>query len=150
MDIEQVGSYEYVHQDNKVAVLPYRGEKYLLREEICPSWGSERRVCTLTGTIETSRPEEDALRELYEEAGFRILPEYLEEVGTTRPSKSTDQLVYLYAADVSGELAENPPGDGSVLEDDARCIWVEDPSQAVDPYATLIQCMMKQSNTTTT
>lgn len=149
MEVEQAGGYEYLHTEDKVAVLPYRGDEYLLRKEICPAWGSEPRICTLTGTIETSRPMEDALRELYEEAGFQVLPDHMEEYGDIRPVKSSDQVVYLYGVDVSGVAPEKPPGDGSALEDHARCLWVDDPSVSVDPYATYILCMKKPSSTTT-
>lgn len=112
-----------------VAVLPERitqgGYEFLLRHEVCPPWGLDPTACAITGGMdhEGEGPEETAIRELYEEAGYRVTADQLSSLGTCRGTKSTDTLYHLFTVDLTGVEQEKAPGDGSQLEAEAWCEW---------------------------
>jgi ADP-ribose pyrophosphatase YjhB (NUDIX family) len=86
--------------------------------------------CPITGGIdEGETPEEAAVREVEEESGFSIqvlqLDQYI--VGT-----QTNEICYLYYADVTGLEPEVAKQDGSYFESISKNEW--------HPFEYLIQC----------
>lgn len=125
--------YSFLHltraNGQLVAVLPYQdtalGRRYLARVEICPAHSPNMEPCSVTGGAETGVAITDtASRELREETGYTLPPERLRSLGTVRPSKQSDTLVHLFAADVGGLTAGEITGDGSRFEQGAGTQWV--------------------------
>lgn len=128
-----------------VAIMPWRRSNgkifYLLRRELTPPWDTDNlKVSSITGGIERGKtPEEMALLELWEEAGYHGTTEgdfyRWKTLGAVYGTKSSDTVYSLFAVNVSGLKPKQAPGDGSELEDKARNIWVTDAliGTAVDP-----------------
>lgn len=77
--------------------------------------------CPITGGIdEGETPEEAAIREVHEESGFsvQVLPLGKYIVGT-----QTNEICYLYYADVTGQEPEIPQQDGSFFEAISKNEW---------------------------
>jgi hypothetical protein len=104
--------------------------------------------CSITGGMplagdmepgEVVRPVDHALIELHEEAGAPIAgqhagglyPHDLVPLGTVRPSKSADTVVYLFTVNLNKISLKDPEGDGTQGEDGAYCAWRR-PSTAVN------------------
>ena len=133
-----------------VAVLPSRSvpvprymypDQYLLRHEVCPPWGIDPVACAITGGMDHvgESPLDVAVRELYEEAGYRVDPKMFTSLGTCRGTKSTDTVFHLFHVDLTGKEPEEAPGDGSRLEAEAWCEWHErDISQSPDPLVSIM------------
>lgn len=135
---ETESDYFFVHESrcggHIVAVLPYRrrtghgGETELefgMRHEVTPAWGERHQYSALTGGCEPDEPpRETAARELYEEAGFELDPEYLRFLGRCRGTKSSDTIYHLYAADVTGMQYSPPQGDGTKHDSEGYTTFV--------------------------
>ena len=150
--IKQVdGWYTYSHSiksDGKgVAVLAYCKEpslKVLGRYENTPCHGDGVALASLTGMVDHGGEGEleTAVRELEEEAGVVADKENFKDLGTSRPSKSSDTTMYLYAVEVEfkeGKLTGS--GDGTKGEDGAYCKFVslKDAIESKDPIlATMV------------
>ena len=117
-----------------IAILLYRQgcrESILGRYEVCPVHGDGLALTTVAGGIEEGdTPPQTAIKESYEEAGYRLNPDQLISLGQCNLSTNQDTVVYLFAADVSGLIREEAPGDGTKGEEGAYCGWVQ-PSEAV-------------------
>ncbi len=127
------GGYFFSHEKRAngqlVALLPYRdGEKereYLARIEVCPAHSPDPERCSITGGVDPkSTPNAAALKELFEEAGYRVTQKALIPLGTVRPSKSADTTVHLYAVDVTGITPDEAPGDNTAFEQGASTEWL--------------------------
>lgn len=159
-DVPEIGieDYEYTHESKlkgmATAVLPYRSgigispewsdvgtRQFLLRKEITPAWGLEEKRSAITGMGETN---EDviwtAMRELSEESGYHVDEEELIILGTSRLGKSCDTVVYLFSADLSDAAENAAVGDGTALEDSARCDW-EDRDDLLQSPCPLVHVM---------
>jgi 8-oxo-dGTP pyrophosphatase MutT (NUDIX family) len=114
----------------------------LLREEVTPCWHTtEPQLSGITGGWEDG---DDlgclftAIRELWEEAGYRVHPKDMVDLGTCRGTKSTDTVYFLWGVDLTDvEKTGDGSGDGSELEARATNRWVlhTDVIEAVDPTA---------------
>lgn len=126
-----VNGYVYSHETRCrgriVAVLPYvdtpQGRGFLLKSEVTPCWSFEPVVSALTGGYEGGDIADDAVRELYEEAGFDVARDELIPLGESYASKSADTVYSLFAVDVTGRTHVEPPGDGSRVESESATIW---------------------------
>jgi len=138
-----IKNHTYLHEANsqgkKVAILPYRYDKngnleYLFRQEIVSAWGTEPKLCAITGGInkEDGDAASGAVRELREEAGYNIKKDSLLFLGKSKDSKSTDTDYWLFAVDVTDRDHKKPSGDGTKIEQSAKNIWVKNPDTA-DP-----------------
>ncbi|HEY9644082.1 MAG TPA: NUDIX domain-containing protein [Coleofasciculaceae cyanobacterium] len=77
--------------------------------------------CPITGAIDPGEsPAATAIREVYEEAGYtvQVLPLGKFIVGT-----QTNEICYLYYADVTGMEPDQPPQDGSYHESISHNEW---------------------------
>jgi 8-oxo-dGTP pyrophosphatase MutT (NUDIX family) len=129
------GGYEYMRQrkGQGCAVLPYRlrGDVHevVCRYEVVPPHGPDVEMVSLTGMIDRGeQPHAAALRELYEEAGIRVLLDELRPLGAVRPSKASDSTVHLFGVpnprhDVPTGQRFEGPGDGSDGERGSYCMW---------------------------
>lgn len=127
-------AYVYSHETRChgriVALLPFRvdpgsgGVEFLVRSEITPCWGFEPKLSSITGGWEGGDIEEDALRELEEEAGYVVEREHLLPLGTAFASKSADTVYSLFTVDLTGREQHEAAGDGSALEGVASTKWV--------------------------
>jgi 8-oxo-dGTP pyrophosphatase MutT (NUDIX family) len=124
--------YDFVREAHSegitIALLPFRREQgkitaFLAREEICPAHSDQPELCCLTGGFQ-GNIKETARVELWEEAGYTATVDEFIVLGTARPTKSSDTLVYLFAIDVSDKLHSPPPGDGTYWEERATIKWV--------------------------
>ncbi len=101
-------------------------EVLIRQQPLCidvPDINEEQRLypCPITGEIdEGESPEEAAGREVYEEAGFsvQVLPLGKYIVGT-----QTNEICYLYYADVTGREPDVAQQDGSYFESISRNEW---------------------------
>lgn len=77
--------------------------------------------CPITGAIDAGEtPLQAAVREAYEEAGYtvQVLPLSRYIIGT-----QTNEICYLYYADVTGIEPDHAPQDGSYFESISRNEW---------------------------
>jgi len=111
-----------------VAVLPYTplGRRYLVRREVTPCWSLESQLSAITGGYEGGDIEDDAVRELLEEAGFAITRNELITLGESYASKSADTIYSLFAVDVTGRKQGDAAGDGSRLESEGSTVWLDE------------------------
>lgn len=113
-----------------VMILVYRvdnQEKPILgRFEICPAHNElEPTLTTIAGGIEKDHtPLQTAVKEVFEEAGYKLDTIDITNLGTCRLSTNQDTIVHLYAADVTGKERFEAPGDGTRGEQGAYCEWV--------------------------
>jgi hypothetical protein len=123
-----INGYVYSHETRChgqiVAVLPFAVGKYLCKSEVTPCWSLDPVVSALTGGYEGTDIVADAVREVYEEAGYGIRPDMLIDLGTSFASKSADTVYQLYGVDVTGLTPVDPPGDGSRIESESKCVWL--------------------------
>jgi ADP-ribose pyrophosphatase YjhB (NUDIX family) len=142
-----INGYTYSHETackgKKVAIMPFRmvpeslnPVEILLREEVTPCWHpTKQMLSSITGGCEdNSTPEQDAVRELSEEAGYDISVEELISLGTMFSIKSADTVYHLYTVDLTGKDMGEASGDGSELESRACCVWKKSPMGAQDPF----------------
>lgn len=113
-----------------VAVLIFdtrRPGLYYGRMEITPAHSNNIELTSITGGVEPEKsPEETAVMEIEEEAGFFATTQELIPLGTVRPSKSADTVVHLFAWNARGQTPIKPQGDGSEGEKLSYCRWVSD------------------------
>jgi len=101
-------------------------EVLIRQQPLCidiPDINEEHRLypCPITGGIDEGElPEEAAVREVYEEAGFsvQVLPLGKYIVGT-----QTNEICYMYYADVTGIEPEVARQDGSYFESISKNEW---------------------------
>ena len=113
--------------------------EFLLREEITPCWDVNRpALSSITGGVEKGlSPEEIAVEEIDEEAGYIVEESELIDLGTCRGTKSSDTIYHLFGIDLTGrEKLGEAEGDGSELERLAQCVWYGSDriGQAEDPF----------------
>lgn len=135
-----IKDYTYMHHNiangKTVAVLPFRqgddGYEFLLIEEMRPIFSAEKIVSSLTGIDDEETPEDTAIKEIKEEAGFIVDKESLISLGLSLESKASDTIYHIYAVDVTGLEQIEPSKDGSHLEQFANYIWTDDPVEISD------------------
>lgn len=142
--------YEYVTQSRMgreaVAILGYVSSWLLGRFEVCPAHGDLRpELCALTGGIEPGEdPVDAALRELYEESGFRGDRHRVRRLGQpVRPSKASDTIIHLFTVPLDAKTVEGKfygPGDGTEGEKGAFCRFVHF-SEAVNSKDPILAAM---------
>ncbi|HEY9672406.1 MAG TPA: NUDIX domain-containing protein [Waterburya sp.] len=133
---ETARGYHYLERKGRDSVAIFlvrkssvnRGEyEVLIRQQpLCidvPDINEEHRLypCPITGGIdEGESPEEAAVREVYEEAGLsvEVLPLGKYIVGT-----QTNEICYMYYADVTGIEPEIAQQDGSYFESISKNEW---------------------------
>jgi len=124
---ETPDGYVYSHETRCngkiVAILVYKEDEFLGRFEICAAHSPNIELCAITGGVEKDDPLMTAIHELKEEAGIDAVPEELTDLGTVRPSKSADTVVYLYALFGGNKILGEAKGDGSVGERGSYCKW---------------------------
>lgn len=142
-----IDGYVYSHENrcsgNIVAILPFCFErldlKFLLRFELTPCWDMDHnQVSSITGGVESDNPEDDAVKELKEEAGYDVDKEQLIDLGTCFNSKSSDTIIHLYSVNLTNCEKGDAEGDGSYLEDQAYCYWNNSIDHAVDPLVFIL------------
>lgn len=160
--IKQLGiqDYTYMHHNvangKTVAVLPFRetdeGYEFLLMREIRPMFSSAHMKCSLTGIDDEATPEDTAVKEIREEAGFEVTKDDLISLGTSLESKASDTIYHIYAVDVTGLEQLEATKDGGALEKHASYIWTSNPvEESDDPligmmFARVISRVMEQLN----
>jgi len=109
-----------------VSILLYRENGMILgRYEVCPAHGDGLALTAISGGIEEGDTLlETAIKESYEEAGYKLEASDFVDLGSCRLSTNQDTIVYLFAADVTGKERYPAPGDGTRGEQRAYCEWV--------------------------
>jgi 8-oxo-dGTP pyrophosphatase MutT (NUDIX family) len=133
------GWYIFSHESRSkkgelVAVLAftenYEGDlnEILGRYEICPAHGPKHELTSINGGVEKEdTPDTAALRELWEEGGFKVGGKDLIHLGTIKPMASSDCVVHLYGVnvtDIKDLRREDSIGDGTKGEEGAYCKWL--------------------------
>lgn len=147
--VKRDGWYEfarYTTSNGGVYILPYRGnsDKSILgRYEITPAHLDQKpTLTTITGGVnEKVRPIDVAVQEMYEEAGYLVLPSQLMNLGTVYLAKGADFVGHLYAIDVDGLPRVEAPGDGTKGEEGAYCDWVSI-KQMINCKEPVASCLM--------
>jgi len=128
-----INGYIFSHEERCngciIAILPYRiiQEKiqFLIRHEITPCWTLDYELSSITGGFEGGNPRDTAVLELKEEAGYTVNKKQLISLGISYASKSSDTIYYLYSIDLTHAEQGEATTDGSELEKNASCIWVD-------------------------
>ena len=129
-----INGYVYSHEERCngkiVSILPFRFKdsklELLVRREVTPCWDRLRAVTSaITGGVEGKDTEaKTAVKELWEEAGYKVKPEQLIPLGFCFASKSSDTIYTLYSIDFTDtEKTGEAKGDGSKLEEIGDCYW---------------------------
>lgn len=124
-------SFYYFKEPDKVVILPYF---YYLEKpyivcflEPVSTWGRDKEVTALTGTVEDSdSPEKTAVRELEEEAGV-IVPfdnHKWVDIGELNVSKSLTSHRYHYLVDIGDSDFGKRNTDGSYFEKNTKMYTV--------------------------
>lgn len=149
-----ISGYVYSHETRCggriVAVLPFRitpaGLQVMVKCEVTPCWSVDEPIpSALTGGWEGGDPAEDAVRELWEEAGYEATTDELLRLGSCRGTKSTDTVYDLYAVDVTRKVQQEAPGDGTRLESEAETRWLDDDDVNIisDPVVALVYLRLR-------
>lgn len=158
--LDNGSTYMYSHagwcNSQGVAILPFRRKttnafgfstfEFLGRYEICPAHSDDVELCSITGGMdkEGEMPVFTAMRELIEEGGYKVPVENIEFLGTVRPSKASDNTMFLYAVDLDiGAEEVEATGDGTLGEEGAYCDWV-DAEQLLCAKDPLLHTMMSR------
>lgn len=121
---------------DSVAVLLWRrsGEKsgyeVLLRYQplvhLADGDSKELFPCPITGSMEPGEsPLAAAIREAEEESGYQMMHKRLVSMGHYIVGTQTDEVVFMYAADVTDEKPGIPIGDGTFHESISNNQWVD-------------------------
>lgn len=128
-----------------VVILLYRTDSQLPilgRYEICPAHSDGLALTAIAGGIEKGdTPLETAIKEAYEEAGYRLQSRELTDLGRCNLSTNQDTLVYLFAADVTELRRYDAPGDGTRGEEGSYCDWIT-PTQAVQSKSAFMSALI--------
>lgn len=110
-----------------ILVLDRTKEKPILgRFEVCPAHNDITQTLTsITGGVNVKRePLDVAVEEIYEETGYRVSSEQVQDLGKVNLTKSTDTIGHLYTVNVAGIERGEAPGDSSFGEIGSYCDWV--------------------------
>jgi hypothetical protein len=137
--LDNGGKYLYTKADwcnsHGVAILPFRRSKgepwqpleFLGRYEMIPSHSDELELGAIMGGCdhEGEDPDVTAWRELMEEGGYKVPIENIIDLGISRPSKSTDSTMHLFAVDLDEGFEEvEATGDGTLVEEGGYSKWI--------------------------
>jgi 8-oxo-dGTP pyrophosphatase MutT (NUDIX family) len=93
-------------------------------------------VCPITGSIDNHEATRMAAkREAMEEAGYDLSLAQLSHFGSYIVGTQTNEVVYLYCADVSNLQPSNPQGDGTYFESVSENEWIPFKALADFDYA---------------
>lgn len=120
-----------------VAILPFRRKlqndwgytvfEFLGRYELCPAHSDELELGAIMGGMDKEGEEAKvtAWRELMEEGGYKVPLENIIDLGTSRPSKASDNIMYLFGVDLDKESEEvEATGDGTLIEEGGYSQWI--------------------------
>ena len=134
ISIKENNGYCYLHEEKcngtLVAILLTRNfhneKQYLMREEICPAHGNKHEFCGIIGGYDNDSISlfETAIKEIKEETGYTVNISKLLLLGWVWDAKIADTKVYLFTADVSKLIPGIPTTDGTELEKNSYCKWV--------------------------
>lgn len=101
--------------------------EFLGRYEFLPAHGEEMKLGSITGGYD--KPSESylecAVRELEEEGGLAVIDNSkVISLGTTRNSKSSDNIMHLFAVDLNNCKEALAVGDGTTGEEGSYVKWV--------------------------
>lgn len=125
--IRRDGWYEFTKESDTVAfVIIIKGTKdTVVRMEKCPAHGEDFNPTVFSGMIdkEGESPEQTAIRELEEEAGYtKDQIKSTKYFGTVRPSKAQDTTSHLFLFFVEGDPSIEIAGDGTKGEEGAHSV----------------------------
>lgn len=81
--------------------------------------------CSVTGSIDDDEdPQDCAIREVLEEAGFTINSNHIVKTYQTVATTQMNEIVYNYLIDVTGLTQHEPLTDGSIFEEVAYNVWL--------------------------
>jgi 8-oxo-dGTP pyrophosphatase MutT (NUDIX family) len=149
-------NYTYVHDEHSksyaIAILPFRyigdAVQFLLRDEIVPPWNLGRiiidddlyakKTTSITGGVDSDNISVDvvfnkAKDELLEETGYEVDIANLIYLDYCHISKKGDEVVFLFAVDLTGLTPQEASGDGTYLESLAKSFWCNHIHDSVDP-----------------
>lgn len=147
---ETPGGYVFVRNGTERAVvaIPYTRDsgsdfgRYLARIEPIPCHDPDSHLCALTGMVEEGeKPLDAAVREVYEESGYRVTQEQMIDLGPVFPSKASTTVMYMYAVDVTGLRREEAPGDGTEGEEKSSTAWLTLEEALKVPDAVFVACL---------
>ena len=128
-----------------VSILLYRRDDELSvlgRYEICPAHNDGMALTAISGGIEEGDSLlETAVKESYEEAGYKLNASDFVDLGRCNLSTNQDTYVYLFAADVTGLPRHNAPGDGTRGEIGSYCDWVT-PIRAIQSKSAFMSALI--------
>lgn len=104
-DMKYIYTHEEISDGNRIVILPFRkkliGYEFLLRRELIPCWDSHSDICSISSKLINCNPEQTAIDEVKDEAGYEVNLLDLIPLGVVSASKSSDTTYYLYSVDLS-------------------------------------------------
>lgn len=101
--------------------------EYLGRFEYLPAQSEGLTLCSITGGYDKPDKEsfcECAIRELEEEGGYTTSTEHVVSLGKIRNSKSSDNVMHLFAVNVKDCTKISAVGDGTIGEEGSYSEWL--------------------------
>jgi ADP-ribose pyrophosphatase YjhB (NUDIX family) len=122
--------------------------EYLVKSEMTPCWGFHQELSAITGGYEGGDIEDDAVREMLEETGYKITRDELVPLGESFASKSADTVYSLFSVNLTGRTPGEAIGDGSRLEAESEAVWVTRQRLAVlkDPQVAVMYLRIGSEN----
>lgn len=140
--------WTFVREADRVVILPYRdgltGPRYLVRVETVPAHTTRTHTCAVAGTMEEGEsPIQTAVRELFEETGYKATPDHLVPLGVSYITKGASNRVFYFCCDVRRLPRTTAPGDGSILEAIAETRWLSRQQMLNVPDPMLQACLLR-------
>lgn len=151
--------YIYSHETrcngHIIAVLPYRLKQngdyeFLMISEVTPCWSEQPISGCITGGWENGKKlKEVTVKELFEEAGYKVTVDDIISLGTCRGTKSNDTIFHLYTVDLTDKDPHKANGNNEFGDYTRTNAWYESVLTSEDPitytvYVKLLTYLLKK------
>ncbi|MDK2600464.1 NUDIX domain-containing protein [Bacillus stercoris] len=136
------------HLDFSLTELGIQKREYLGRYEYIPAQKEGLSLCSLTGGYDKSEEsfKECAIRELEEEGGLSVIDSSkVIDLGIVRNSKSSDNVMHLFAVNHKYCKEVQATGDGTIAEQGSYVKWISE-KEAVFCEDVLLPTMIQRLN----
>jgi hypothetical protein len=100
--------------------------KVLVRwQPLCVNIDNTLFPCPITGTIIDNDKIKTVIEEVKEEAGYEVIESKIYFIEKYIVGTQTNEIVYMYAVNVTDKTPQKPKGDGSYFEKISQNEWVD-------------------------
>jgi len=141
--LETGDNYIYVSEPDGVAILPFKIDNselsILIRKEANPLFEEKFIITAITGRRDEGESFIDtAIRELEEEAGYKVDKNRFINVGNFIKGKDNKNKDKMYLVDISDIKKKKPKGDGTSYEAKSNNFWIK--ADEIYQYIEEVEC----------